>query len=101
MRKLLLVLLLLICGCDEKPVAPKATLYAFQATWCVPCHRMNPVLDSLKGYRIFRIDVDERPRLAEKYHVQSLPTFIAIRNGREVGRVVGESSKAELLRLLQ
>lgn len=109
MRTALLCLLVVICGCDEKKAKPMAApskgqvLYAFQATWCGPCHAMEPTIKALEadGFKVKRIDVDKEPKLAAKYRVQSLPTFVAIRKGVEVGRVVGVTTKPELKRLFK
>ena len=82
----------------------KLTLYAFQATWCGPCHRMEPVLKRIeaKGYKVVRIDVDKQPKLAEKYGVKALPTCVSVdKQGQEKGRVVGEADESMLISILR
>lgn len=78
-------------------------LLAFHADWCQPCHKMEPTLDALenKGYDVQRIDVDQNPRLAEKYHVEQLPTFIVLRNGQESARRVGYVKMKVLIKLMR
>jgi len=79
--------------------APGVCLLDFTATHCGPCRTMLPVLDKLAAeyagqVRFAAIDVDREPLLAERYGVRSMPTFVVIRDGREVGRIVGSRPRA-------
>ena len=81
-------------------------LLDFWAVWCQPCRVMAPVLDELekelKGkVEIERINVDENQEKSSKYGVMSIPTYIILKDDKEVGRKVGVTPKAELLKLLQ
>lgn len=101
--RLLVALLLVACsGCQEQKetLKPAKAIWAFQATWCGPCHQMDPVLTRLqaKGYRVRRIDVDQNPELARAYKVKSLPTFVILRNGKEVDRAIGVVPEKRLIR---
>jgi thioredoxin 1 len=78
---------------------PGVTLVDFTAAHCGPCRQLAPVLDALaleyKGRaRIVAIDVDEDPHLAELYRVRAMPTLVVLRDGHEVGRVVGARPRA-------
>jgi thioredoxin 1 len=42
------------------------------------------------------IDVDASPQTAAQYNVRSVPTTIVLKNGMEVGRVVGARTKEEI-----
>lgn len=80
-------------------LGPGTYLLDFTAKWCGPCKVMNPVLDKLadeyKGrVDIVAIDVDDEPALAQRFDVRSMPTFVVMRDGREVGRVVGSRPRA-------
>ena len=71
----------------------------FTATWCGPCKQLAPVLESIAAeygdrIRVAAIDVDQEPVLAEQFVVRSMPTLVLLRDGREVGRVVGARSRA-------
>ncbi len=65
----------------------------FFATWCGPCKRIAPAFEELakKFSRItfLKVDVDEAQDIASKYDVNSLPTFVFLKNGVEVHRIEG------------
>jgi thioredoxin 2 len=39
--------------------------------------------------KVLKVNVDAEPELASRYSVQALPTFIAFRNSRQLGRMDG------------
>ena len=68
------------------------------AEWCGPCRMIAPVLDQLAAesggrYRIAKLNVDENPRTAAEFRVQSIPTLLIFKNGALVDRMVGVQSK--------
>ncbi len=70
----------------------------FYADWCGPCVAMKPVLEELEKelageVEIKKIDVDEKQDEASKYGVMSIPTYLILEDGKEVGRFVGVTSK--------
>lgn len=80
-------------------------LLDFWAEWCAPCKIMNPMIDEIEkevaGIEIERINVDEDQEKTQKYGVMSIPTYIIEKDGKEVGRKIGVTSKSDLVKLLQ
>jgi thioredoxin-like negative regulator of GroEL len=80
----------------------KPQLLCFTASWCRYCHQMEPVLKQLEaqGYDLRRIDVSNDDKPARRWHVKGLPSFIAVRAGKELGRIEGLTTLAKLKALL-
>lgn len=81
-------------------------LIDFWASWCGPCRMMSPVVDEIandmaSNLKVCKVNVDEQGKIAEKYNVMSIPTFIVIKDGKEVSRTVGAMPKSELEKLFK
>jgi thioredoxin-like negative regulator of GroEL len=48
-----------------------------------------------------KLDVDANQRTAARFGVQSIPTLLILKGGREVGRIIGAQPKEAILRQLQ
>ncbi|MBI2315231.1 thioredoxin family protein [Candidatus Daviesbacteria bacterium] len=73
---------------------------------CGPCRLMSSIIEELEKewagkVEVEKINVDESPDKASKYGVMSIPTFIALKDEKEVGRKIGVTAKEDLLKLLQ
>jgi len=69
-------------------------LVDFWAPWCGPCRMQTPILERLAASgdisaKIFKVNTDENPDIAQKYGIVSIPTLILFENGQEVERYVG------------
>lgn len=89
----------------DAAVADGTTLVDFWAPWCGPCRMMAPVLHDLAGHfgdalRIAKVNVDDSPHLAAKFRVQGIPLLVILRDGKEVGRLVGLQPKDAIVRAL-
>lgn len=77
-------------------------LAVFYAPWCPHCKRMHTTVadavELLEGrVPVERFNIDEWPEAAASEKVESVPTFIAYRDGRQVWRHKGVISGDALL----
>lgn len=82
----------------EKSALP--VLVDFFSPGCMPCHMMNPIVESLAKRRrgevmVIKVNTDEIPQLAASYGIMGVPTFIIFRKGVERGRISGAQSEAD------
>jgi thioredoxin 1 len=73
------------------------TVKKFSAVWCGPCRALTPVMNEIKGnfsnVKFEEYDIDEYSEVTEQYGVRSVPTVIIERDGVELQRFTGLSSK--------
>ncbi|WP_286178158.1 thioredoxin family protein [Rhodopirellula sp. JC639] len=85
--------------------SPKLVLMKFGAPWCPPCRMIDKELRKLGRtslpVEIRKIDVDERPQMAERYGVSSIPRLILLQDGRKIGDAVGYQSADDLAEWIQ
>ena len=87
-------------------VKGKLVLVDFWAEWCAPCKMMLPVLNDLAessdgSFKVAKVDVDKNKVLAQKYAIRSIPTLVALKDGKEVARYIGVKKKNFLLEELK
>ncbi len=68
------------------------------APWCGPCRLIGKILDELAAesagrYTIAKLNIDQCPRTASRYRIETLPTLLIFRAGALVDRLVGTHSK--------
>jgi thioredoxin 2 len=71
------------------------------AAWCGPCRAIAPVVEQLAAesrgrYRVAKLNVDENPRTAAQFQIDSIPTLLIFKNGQVVDRLVGLQPKAAM-----
>lgn len=68
------------------------------APWCGPCRMVGPIMDQLASesngrYRIAKLNVDENPRTAAQFQIQSIPTMLIFKDGKLIDRLIGAQPK--------
>lgn len=81
----------------------KHILY-FTADWCSPCKKTRPLVEELNREQImakfFIIDVDIEIEMAQDFEIKSIPTFVIIKDNKEIHRVTGLQTREQLEELL-
>ena len=73
-------------------------LVDFYADWCGPCRALTPVLESLEGATVVKVNVDQESDLARQFNVSSIPQLVLIKDGVVQKTMVGLRSQADLQR---
>jgi thioredoxin 2 len=76
------------------------------AAWCGPCRMVAPIVEQIAAETaglalVGKLDVDANPQTSARFGVQSIPTLLILKNGREVDRIVGAAPKNSILQTLQ
>ena len=75
----------------------------FTAEWCNPCQRTKPIAEELQrdGLIEFKfIDADSEIELLRNFKIQSIPTFIYIKDGVEIKRMNGAKTREQFLEFI-
>jgi thioredoxin 1 len=96
-KRAFLLALPLLAFCLSTPLhadSGSLRIIKFEADWCGPCQKMKPIFSSVagqyeSGVTFESVDVDAKPSTADRYQVEVLPTVVAVKDGKVVGRATG------------
>ena len=71
------------------------------APWCGPCRMVSPALEQLATemagrLKLVKVNVDESPKLQQRFGVQAIPTLLVLREGAVAARQTGAAPAAAL-----
>lgn len=94
----------LALGVEAARAQDKPIVLVFDASWCAICRRLKDttfadsgVREALGAYVPVRIDIEEQPHVARKYHVDAVPQVLILTpDGTEIIRVAGYLDPGEM-----
>jgi thioredoxin 1 len=86
--------------------AQNLSVVDFWATWCVPCRRLDDILEEMaREYdgkvSFYKVDVNESAGTASRFAVRSIPTLLFFHEGEVVDQAIGSVSRQDLVEKLE
>ncbi len=80
-------------------------LIDFWAPWCGPCRIQGPIIEKVAEQvsdkaKVAKCNVDENQTVASQFGIQSIPTLVILKDGKEVDRMVGVQQENVLVEKL-
>jgi thioredoxin 2 len=79
---------------EQAASTKRLVLVDLWAPWCGPCVMVAPILEKLSqefsgSLKVVKVNVDESPRIAQKYNARSIPMLLFMSDGELVDTVIG------------
>jgi thiol-disulfide isomerase/thioredoxin len=82
-----------------KEVIKDKTILLFSTDWCPDCRVIEPLLPEIEStyseFTFYHVDRDEFLDLCIELDVYGIPSFLAYKNGQEIGRFVSKDRKTK------
>ncbi len=72
-------------------------LIEFRTSWCGYCKKQEPELEKMEKVWIGQVDADKEAGIAAQFNINSFPTFLILKDGKEVDRFSGMRKKEDLM----
>lgn len=81
-------------GTFRSDIESGIVLVDFWATWCAPCQVLTPKMEAIAQkhadeVKVLKLDVDKCKSLAKEYKAEFIPMVVVMKDGKEIGRLVG------------
>lgn len=75
-------------------------VFLFTASWCPDCHFIDPFMNNIEekfneDFTFISINRDQFIDLCAELDIYGIPSFLAYKNGLEVGRLVSKNRKTQ------
>ncbi len=75
------------------------TIFTFSADYCPDCHFIRPFMPKLMtkydNFNFIYVDTRKYPEIAKEYKILGIPSFLAVKEGKELARFVSRLRKTE------
>ena len=77
----------------------------FWAEWCGPCRMVGPAVEQIGKImagkiKVAKLNIDQNQEIAIKYGVQSIPSLILFKGGKELARTIGAAPKETYMKFI-
>ena len=84
----------------------KLSVIDFWAEWCGPCRMVGPAVEQVGKImagkvKVAKLNVDENQEIAMRYNIQSIPSLLLFKGGKEISRTIGAAQKERYLKFIE